>query len=667
MRLGYFSAGIGRIPHLETLIGAPVQRLRAGRRADVTHVAGWGVKPTARRARDFAAREGLPYISLEDGFLRSLGLGVAGAPPHSLIVDHGGIYYDATRPSDLEQFIQEAPFTADELERAEACMAELRYQRLSKYNHAPDRPPAGLEEGSRQVLVVDQTAGDASIACGQADAQAFEQMLDAALAAHPADQILVKVHPDVVAGRKRGHLLEMARARGCGVVSEDCHPWALLDAVDEVYVVTSQLGFEALLAGKAVHCFGLPFYAGWGLTRDRQHCSRRGQDRSLAQLFAAAYLRYCRYVNPYTGARCELEDTIALLADQRRVLEAGRGEWLAVGFSRWKRRFLPGFLGPAARVHTARRLPTGEGGAPVPVLAWASRVSERLERACERQGRTLWRMEDGFVRSVGLGVDLVAPLSLVLDSRGIYYDATRPSDLEVLLNTAAFPPSLLRRAARVRERLVALNLSKYNVGVDECLAVPPGRRVVLVPGQVESDASIACGSPAIRTNRALLAAVREARPDAWVVYKPHPDVLEGARVGELDAAAADGLFDQQVTDIAMPSLLEQVDEVHTMSSLTGFEALLRGVPVATYGLPFYAGWGLTEDRLQCERRQRRLQLDELVAATLILYPSYVDPASGDPVNVETAIDILQQQRAHPRPLTWKTRLWRWWRNRFEKH
>jgi capsular polysaccharide export protein len=92
----------------------------------------------------------------------------------------------------------------------------------------------------------------------------------------------------------------------------------------------------------------------------------------------------------------------------------------------------------------------------------------------------------------------------------------------------------------------------------------------------------------------------------------------------------------------MSQLLGQVDEVHTLTSLTGFEALLRGVSVTTYGLPFYAGWGLSIDQLHCERRSRRLTLDELVAATLILYPRYIDPRTGESVTPEQAVALLSQ-------------------------
>ncbi|NVK43992.1 MAG: capsular polysaccharide biosynthesis protein [Oceanospirillaceae bacterium] len=667
--IGYFSAGIDRIKHLSAFLDAPCKKVSGYYPGGSLHaIAGWGLKPTSWRARKYAAARSLPYISLEDGFLRSLDLGVSGAATHSLIVDHSGIYYDATRKSDLESLILAGKQTKQELLRATDCMHRLTYSRLSKYNHAPDEPFC-LDSGKRgAVLVVDQTVGDASVEYGLADASSFEGMLVDALADNPDSEVLVKVHPDVIRGSKQGYLLEAARRYGCRVVGEDLSPWSLLDAVQKVYVVTSQMGFEGLIAGKEVHCYGMPFYAGWGLTRDRLLCPRRGEKRSLEQLFAAAYIQYCRYINPLTGQRCELEETIALIADQKRHLERFSGKWLACGFSGWKKRFLGQYFGSKSKLRFAPLDKRALGRIKVDeqAVCWSSKITEAFISACELKGAALWRMEDGFVRSVGLGADLVRPLSLVIDSRGIYYDATVPSDLEHILNQTEFSDFLLQRARQVRERLVSLRLSKYNVGRSISLELPRERKILLVPGQVETDASIDKGSPQIKTNAELLAAVRRENPEAFIIYKPHPDVLGGGRYGELPNNTSASLYDLQVTDMAITDLLDRVDEVHTMSSLTGFEALLRGVDVFTYGMPFYAGWGLTRDRLACERRRRKLTLDELVTGALILYPVYVDPASGQVCNIETAIDLIARGREKVGRPPLKTRFYRMFRNRFLK-
>jgi capsular polysaccharide export protein len=668
---GYLSKGLARWNIIRCLLPEYSRqvRLRPGSRQPVDAILGWGLKPTSTQARRLAARRGVPYVAIEDGFLRSLGLGVNYSQPHSLVVDCSGIYYDATRPSDLERLLAEANFEADELARANLAMQRLRQLRLSKYNHAPDRP---LPTADRpRVLVIDQTRDDASITHGMADASSFQRMLESAIADHPEAEVLVKTHPDVIAGRKQGYLTQASTHPRCRLIGDDLNPWALIDAVDAVYVVTSQLGLEALMAEKPVHCFGMPFYAGWGLTRDALRCERRQCQRTLPELFAAAYLRYCRYANPYTGQVSTLEATIDLIADQKRQRDRLAGHWLAVGFSSWKRAFITDFLGPASSV----RFIQNDHPQPLELegrdslVVWGQKATEELKALCRQHGLKLWRMEDGFVRSVGLGVDLIRPLSLAFDSRGLYYDANSPSDLEHLLAKTDFEPALLARANRLRQRLIELKLSKYNVRGKTRPSLPTevigARPIVLVPGQVESDASIAHGSPEIKTNQALLEAVRQNRPDAFVVYKPHPDVVSGARIGLFDNTARK-LYDLELVDYDIVDLIALADEIHTMCSLTGFEGLLRGVEVHTYGLPFYAGWGLTHDRLSSPRRQRRLTLDALIAGALLMYPTYVDPATGELCNADTAVELMRQQRDQRSGLPLRVRLYRLYRNLFSR-
>lgn len=296
-------------------------------------------------------------------------------------------------------------------------------------------------------------------------------------------------------------------------------------------------------------------------------------------------------------------------------------------------------------------------GEPVPagadLLVWGADPAVADVRADVR----VIRVEDGFIRSVGLGADLTRPVSWVFDDVGIYFDARRPSRLENLLQETEFKAEELERARRLRHLLVRHGLTKYNLPARAWRPANGGKRIVLVAGQVETDASIAQGATGVNTNMDLLAAVRRARPDAWVVYKPHPDVVAGLRrVGALEEFARHRC-DEIVTEGAMDQLIEIADEVHVMTSLTGFEALLRGKPVWCYGHPFYAGYGLTQDAQPHPRRSRRLRLDELVAAALIRYPSYLSPSTGDHCTPEQAIDEL---------VAWRDRtggalpVWRQW-------
>lgn len=275
-----------------------------------------------------------------------------------------------------------------------------------------------------------------------------------------------------------------------------------------------------------------------------------------------------------------------------------------------------------------------------------------VERAMDLR---ILRLEDGFLRSVGLGADLIRPMSWVVDGRGIYYDATRPSDLEHMLAHSVFDVELVQRASLLRERIVSEGLTKYNVGTSAWRRPAGVARVILVPGQVESDASLRYGAPRIRSNIGLLQAVRQGNPEAHLVYKPHPDVMAGLRAMGAGEDEARCWCDEVVSDAAMGDLLMAVDEVHVLTSLAGFEALLRRKSVTCYGQPFYAGWGLTQDIVPNRSRGRRLALDELVAAALILYPLYLSRASKQLITPERALDEL---------LLWRARVGLtvpWWR------
>jgi capsular polysaccharide export protein len=254
-------------------------------------------------------------------------------------------------------------------------------------------------------------------------------------------------------------------------------------------------------------------------------------------------------------------------------------------------------------------------------------------------------VEDGFLRSVGLGAQLISPLSWIIDRRGMYYDPSRPSDLEHILQSAAIGDDLCRRAARLRRQIVAGGITKYNLGAPTWPRPETDRRVILVPGQVESDLSIVYGSRSIRTNSDLLSAVRAENPDAHIVFKPHPDVLAGLREGDA-ASLGDADCDETVrSEVSMAGILDAVDEVHTMTSLAGFEALLRGKRTICHGLPFYAGWGLTEDKAASARRTRRLTLDMLMAGALILYPTYVSRITGRFTSPERVLVEIAEWRA----------------------
>ncbi len=671
-RLGSFSRKLSQLPALAQLLGQPVAWAGrpwlgfAWRRFDA--LVGWGLRPSTRRARAFARHHNLPFLALEDGFLRSYGTGDH-FPPLSLVVDDLGIYYDITRPSAIENFLTSSgDVLAEHDEWIYQALPPLRENALSKYNHAPDVDLNGLlsarHDGlTERVLVVDQTMGDMSVVLGGATAQTFFDMLAAAKEENPQATIYVKTHPEVSSGHKAGYLANVQPNGRTVVLRDAVNPMSLLQFMDKVYVVTSTMGFEALLAGKPVVCFGVPWYAGWGVTDDRCAYSpawaRRTRQRSVRELFAAAYIHYTRYLNPVTHKRGHISDVIDWLVRQKDMATRMHGAYrkgrvCGVGFRRWKAANLKPILGlhpnlvsflPSAQ--TAEKLSLTSDDS---LVFWGAEPPKGLAAMAQKTSAKLLHIEDGFVRSVGLGSDLIRPLSLVMDERGIYFDATRPSDLEHMLMNISFSSEDLANAKKVRQLIVQHGITKYNLEPRELvLWQSQGRVVVLVPGQVEDDASIRLGCTSVRTNLDLLAAVRAARPDAYIIYKPHPDVLSSNRKGQVALNATYRYADHVEAGVSVVSCIDACDEVHTMTSLTGFDALLRGKKVVTYGQPFYAGWGLTEDRAEnavaFERRQRRLTLDELVAGALLHYPIYWDWDLKGYTTCEAVLHRIVEQRA----------------------
>ncbi|GGY53964.1 capsular polysaccharide biosynthesis protein [Parvularcula lutaonensis] len=641
--IGIVAPGVWRRrARLRQLLG-PGVRFRFGSVAGAHAVAGWGLKGSGK---DLAAKRGLPYLALEDAFIARLGpdermFGLLG-----LIADPVGIYYDAHAPSLVEELIaasQDAPETDEDRD----LLAAIRQDAIGKFNSLDPEALAQANEATDHydAIVVDQIAGDLSIPGALAEAHDFERMLEAALDEHPGGRVAVKLHPYDGVGGRRGHLAQLAEKHGLSALPKRA-PWLrYVQNTEHVYVVSSNAGLEALIGGAKVTCFGVPFFGGWGLTDDRQAIERRKAKPSLAQLCRAVYGAYGHYWLPGVerqGSALELCRFIS--AAQRHATTFGGGIAMH-GVQKLKRSHIEPFVASVGQPLSVHPALTPQPNTDHRKAVWVSRIlkDQEAERAWRREDCLY--AEDGFLRSVGLGADLVRPSSLIFDSRGIYLDPSKPSDLECALQEAELSEDQLRRGRQLTKLLGDTGVSKYNVGNSAPVFDPGGRNVVLVPGQVENDASILRGAGEVRTNRDLLLAVREARPDAFLVYKPHPDVELAGRPGFVPHA--EDLADLVLTETNPSAAISIADEVHTMTSLMGFEALLRGKHVSTYGLPFYAGWGLTQDRLRSERRGRQRTLEELVYLTLVHYPFYVSPRKGTPATPEMVIEELARGKLQP--------------------
>lgn len=555
-------------------------------------------------------------VTIGEGLLETFEGVRRAAAPLSAMADPVGWHSDPLHPSQIERAVGAwLSFPREAQPRAEALMRVLRA--APRVKAPPELPLSDLV-----LVVVDAPA------VGPDD---LEAMTAAAQAENPDAEVVAFASPCAPDAAAR-----MARSKLPAPPPGETFMELAARAV-RVYVADSLRGLEALIAGAPVTCFGAPVYAGWGLTDDRgPRLARRSARPPLWALVWAAYFETCRYKSPFDGAACGAMVAAGYLARLRRWEKRLSGEVTFAGLAPWKWPNLRPFFATSASRAKLRWLWGGAlarqrrlGGT---IAYWASRAPQPFVDECARRNVAVVHVEDGFIRSVGLGSNLVRGHSIVIDRRGIYYDPRTPSDLEHMLETEPATPEELAEARRLRAALVEQGVTKYNVGGDfrPQIDIPRTRRRILVPGQVENDASVRTGSPLTPDNLSLLRAVREAAPDAYIFYKPHPDVEAGNRPGAIPAAIAEEYADEIILHAGINAVFRFVDELHTMTSLSGFEALLRGLRVATYGGPFYAGWGLTQDRMPLPRRTRRITLDELIAVALVRYPRYVYPGTGTP-------------------------------------
>jgi capsular polysaccharide export protein len=416
--------------------------------------------------------------------------------------------------------------------------------------------------------------------------------------------------------------------------------WHVADRAAAIWAdADHELSLVASLLGRPVRDFG-----------DGRFGSLSG-DRRLEHIVQRAVSGWT-YSCPFSGQAITPARAIELLSDWRRLIDRNRSISSVFGIAGWKRPTVDPMLWDGSDVprRSTEFIPSSGGSSVVAV--WKSRTSATLLNRISEAGLPVAEIEDGMIRGRGLGANCVPPLSIVVDFTGIYFDPTQTSDLERILQTADMDEALLDRAARLKRMILDGGISKYDAGSREELKSESGHRI-LVMGQVEDDRSVLNGGPG-QTNLGLLMRARQLEPDARLIYRPHPDVDAGHRRGHIPDHRALRFADEIERGRSITSLIDSVDGVHCITSLGGFEALLRGKQVTTHGVPFYAGWGLTIDLGPIpSRRTRRRSLDELVAATLILYPTYLDPVTRLPCPPEVLVSrIANNEASFAAPLAW---------------
>ena len=223
------------------------------------------------------------------------------------------------------------------------------------------------------------------------------------------------------------------------------------------------------------------------------------------------------------------------------------------------------------------------------IYIWGYKAPEYFIDYIRGQNLDVFFLEDGFIRSGPEDDSSAPPLSIVMDSQAPYFDTTRPNDLTDLIANFDFEQDGYDEALaqEMLDYYVAHRVSKYNhqpyVDVVPIYGIKNKKRI-LVLGQVPHDDSLKYGGG---VGISLLNAVNKAveeNPTAQIIVKPHPMTLDNPSV----VNSLNKLNCLVLTQpIHLVDALETVDHVYTITSLGGFEALLRGKEVTVLGRPFY--------------------------------------------------------------------------------
>lgn len=325
-----------------------------------------------------------------------------------------------------------------------------------------------------------------------------------------------------------------------------------------------------------------------------------------------------------------------------------------IGFNPWKRDVFSGFFSEYRCAFTRgvfnwrrieREFILELVVKEVTIVTWGAKPLPRSISKWQRRNRNRLKInhlkiEDGFLRSIGKGQLHTRPGSLCVDSSSIYFNAKELSDIEKLALSYDFSKdlTLLKRAETCIGLYNSAYLTKYyDVTLDSKFETfnRTDKYSILVVGQVEDDASIIYGKSKITRNTILVKKALKEHPNADIYFKPHPDYLAGNRRAKSQINKLAKVCVILPSDTNLNEVIRKVDHVYTITSLVGFEALLKGKKVTTLGAPFYSNWGLTDDRVKVSRRRKKeLSLNELFATTMLLYPRYFHMGSDEKITFE---------------------------------
>ena len=399
--------------------------------------------------------------------------------------------------------------------------------------------------------------------------------------------------------------------------------------------------------------------------REASELHKRRGARSLEKLFYAVYLKYPLYLDPISQEQTDFWHIAHYLSRAARHVRDMSGTLYVFGMSYrsifhkergtpWKKKDLMPFLqteyNQVVFVHNAddaiKKGILQENHAKI--VVWGYRYQEDIQKILDQKIIPTIRIEDGFIRSFGLGKDFIPPFSLVFDKGNLYYNASdkNASDVHHLLQEKPIP-YLEKIGNDILEAIRKDNITKYNIDHYCSVSFKTDKTILCVIGQVPNDASLQYGGlpEHIKNNTDLLKYARQHFPDHFILFKPHPDIMAGHVEGE-DLAQIEKYADKVDLDHSLTSLIDASDHILTMTSLAGLEAIIRHKKVTVLGKPFYKGYGFCEGE-----QQTNMSLAHFIYKIYCDYPLYIDGGKGAYGHAKSIISkILRQKKAIENPL-----------------
>lgn len=576
---------------------------------------------------DFFVKSSEKVIRLAHGIISSYS---TNEDSFSLYQSFQGVYFDSRHESNIESLLRSS-WTPDEQDNV---IANLALQMINKYRitKTNDYPQVSfsffLNNGLPNVLLIDQPIGDESVIYGSSNEQTFNDMLLHVF--HNADiaNIYIKLHPDTINYGKEGYLQKLLHKHNLyehpliHVIEDNYNIASFFNFVDEVFVVTSQVGFEALLRGKTVSCFGMPFYSGWGLTNDMQVSTKPKPERTIIDLFVAIMLKYTSYINPFTQKIGNILDLLEYISLQQR--HNLKQEIAFYKSNQTTISSLKHSVKSKIEINNSKKLPKYEN------YLILTDNEKSYDEIVNQPHHAFVR--DGFMFSSN--INKKTPSSIIIDYNGSYFNPKNYTDLEFLLNHEQFTEYEYIMAENF---LIAYHnkinslLEKESSGLlNKIKQENSDKKIIFVPGQDEECELFMYGSTKIKSNLQLVSQLCSQVENSVIIYKPFIDpksskdkMVEQSSLKMLNNTAK---YKNNVVYIEKKASISHciniADEIHTINSNVALDAILKKKIVVTYGLPFYGGHGLTIDTEVFPRQKCQLSLEEFVLGTYLLYPRY---------------------------------------------